>query len=130
MNQNLVINALKAVWNAYQTKHEKSAAEYEKDIVTRFNTLMHIEFRMFRLHRFNENKYGKHCEGDQDRQNYSARQRAMMHPPQPSTKCLPPHEYDQYKAAWEPTQLLVTDDAARTLALRLPLWHLPQPMPP
>jgi len=86
MNQNLVINALKAVWNAYQTKHEKNAAEYEQDIVIRFNTLMHIEFRMFRMHKFNEDKYGKHCEGDQDKQNYSARQRSMMHPPPPLTQ--------------------------------------------
>ena len=91
---------------------------------------MHIEFRMYRLHCFNEDKYGKHCEGDEDRQNYNARQRAMMYPPRPSTTRLPPDEYARYKNAWEPTQLLVADDAARTLALRLPLWHLPQPQPP
>ena len=113
----------------YQSKQEQSLADYEKDIINRFNTLMHIEFRMYRLHCFNANKYGKHCEGDVDRQNCTARQRAMMYPPRPSTTRLPPDEYARYKNAWEPTQLLVADDAARTLTLRMPLWHLPQPQP-
>ena len=50
MNQNLVINALKAVWNAYQSKHEQSHTDYEKEVINRFNMLLHIEFRMYRLH--------------------------------------------------------------------------------
>ena len=47
MNQNLVVNALKAVWNSYQSKKDMTHIEYEKEIVSRFNILMHIEFRMF-----------------------------------------------------------------------------------
>ena len=131
MNQNLVVNALKAVWNSYQSKKEMTYNEYEKEVVSRFNILMHIEFRMLTMHLFNVKKFGRHSEGDIEKQDYTARERSMMHPPRPSTKGLSQHDYDTYTAAWGPTQLLATDDATRSVSLRLPRWHLPPaPQPP
>jgi len=129
-NQNLVINTLKAIWVAYQRKNELTHDQHQKELVKQYNSLLHIEFRMFRMHRYNKFKHGTCMINGRVRKRFSEREKSTMPFSSAAYAQMPQRDYDACKALWAPSMLVAFDDHQRTARLTIPPWHLPMPIQP
>ena len=129
-NQNLVINTLKATWIAYQRKHELTHGQHEKELVKQYNTLLHTEFRMLRMHRYNAFKHGSCMMNGRLKKRFTERDKSTMSFSPHAYTQFPQRDLDACKALWGPSRLMTFDDQLRTAKLTIPPWHLPLPIQP